>query len=101
MKNNYINDIAGPFNEDSPLNLTCESEGGNPLPKLKWWKGDQMLSEQTVNVRKGLVRNVITFKKVLREHLMMPLTCESSNTNLTVPVTKTILIDLNCKHLAI
>lgn len=25
---NYINDIAGPFNEDSPLNLTCESEGG-------------------------------------------------------------------------
>lgn len=26
--NNYINDIAGPFNEDSSLNLTCESEGG-------------------------------------------------------------------------
>lgn len=27
--NNYINDIAGPFNEDSALNLTCESEGGS------------------------------------------------------------------------
>ena len=44
-----------------------------------------------------IVKNVITFKKMLREHLMMPLTCESINTNLTVPVTKTILIDLNCK----
>jgi hypothetical protein len=25
---NRINDIAGPFNEDSSVNLTCDSEGG-------------------------------------------------------------------------
>lgn len=48
-----------------------------------------------------IVKNVITFKKMLREHLMMPLTCESINTNLTVPVTKTILIDLNCKFFSV
>ena len=98
MKNNYINDIAGPFNEDSELNLTCQSDGGNPLPKVKWWRGDTMISDNTITTTsKSVVKNVIQFPKVLREHLMMPLTCESSNTNLTVPVTKTILIDLNCK----
>ena len=26
---NRISDIAGPFNEDSSVNLTCDSEGGN------------------------------------------------------------------------
>jgi hypothetical protein len=25
---NRISDIAGPFNEDSSVNLTCDSEGG-------------------------------------------------------------------------
>lgn len=121
--NNYINDIAGPFNEDSALNLTCESEGGsllslaicvcrlsneshlslgNPLPTVKWYRGDALLTtaspSKTAAVSKSVVRNVASFPRLLREHLMMPLTCEASNTNnLTVPVTKTVLIDLNRK----
>lgn len=28
VNGNQINDIAGPFNEDSSTNLTCDSEGG-------------------------------------------------------------------------
>lgn len=126
--NNYINDIAGPFNEDSALNLTCESEGGslrqqlkslticvcrfnneshlslgNPLPTVKWYRGDALLttaspSKTSAVSTKSVVRNVASFPRLLREHLMMPLTCEASNTNnLTVPVTKTVLIDLNRK----
>ncbi|KAH9522415.1 hypothetical protein DERF_005989 [Dermatophagoides farinae] len=107
--NNYINDIAGPFNEDIPLNLTCLSEGGYPLPKVRWWKGEQMIGNHSITVNNVdgnkatsiMVKNVIKFDKVLREHLMMPLTCESTNTNLTVPVTKTILIDLNLKPIEV
>lgn len=107
--NNNINDIAGPFNEDEPLNLTCISEGGHPIPKVRWWKGEQLIndgddgdisvSNVIIDNNKSLiiVKNVIKFKKMLRKHLMMPITCESMNTNLTVPITKTILIDLNCK----
>lgn len=64
---------------------------------VKWLRGDEMLSTKTANVSKGVVRNVVNFPRLLREHLMMPLICEVSNTNLTVPVTKNILIDLNCK----
>ena len=65
------------------------------MPSVKWWRGDALLSEKTVSVSKSTARNVAIFSRLLREHLMMPLTCETSNTNLTVPVTKTILIDLN------
>lgn len=85
--------------------MTCLSEGGYPLPKVRWWKGEQMIGNHSITVNNVdgnkatpiMVKNVIKFDKVLREHLMMPLTCESTNTNLTVPVTKTILIDLNRK----
>ncbi|KAI2803229.1 hypothetical protein BLOT_007352 [Blomia tropicalis] len=95
--NNYINDIAGPFNEDSELNLTCESEGGNPLPNIKWWHGDALLTDKSVIIGKSTVRGMATFEHLQRQHLMMPLTCEATNTNLTMALTKTVLIDLNLK----
>lgn len=97
LDRNQINNIAGPFDEDSELNLTCRSEGGNPLPKLKWWHSGKLLSDRCTNPSRGIVENVITFDRIQRDHLMMSLTCESSNTNLTVPISKTILIDLNRK----
>lgn len=74
---------------------------GNPLPIVKWYRGDALLTDspsKTAAVSKSVVRNVASFPRLLREHLMMPLTCEASNNNnLTVPVTKTVLIDLNRK----
>ncbi|XP_054168583.1 synaptogenesis protein syg-2-like [Oppia nitens] len=94
---NRISDIAGPFNEDSSVNLTCESEGGNPSPTVKWWRGSALSDESYYTTPKGLIRNVIHIPKLTRDDLMMVLTCQASNTNLTVPATQTIAIDLNLK----
>ncbi|CAG2115320.1 unnamed protein product, partial [Medioppia subpectinata] len=94
---NRISDIAGPFNEDSSVNLTCDSEGGNPPPVVKWWRGSSIADESYFTTPKGLIRNVIQLPKLSRDDLMMVLTCQASNTNLTVPASQTIAIDLNLK----
>lgn len=76
---------------------------GHPLPTIKWWRGDELLSERVQaasKVQQQSVSNVLQFAQLQREHLMMPLTCEVSNTNLTSPVTRTILVDLNRKYCA-
>ena len=96
-----MNDIAGPFNEDSSLNLTCDSDGGYPPASLRWFRGDVLLTNRSIalNSERRSVRSSVSFDRLGRDHLMMPLTCESSNSNLTVPLTKTILVDLNCEFL--
>lgn len=46
---------------------------------------------------KGTIRNVLRISRLSRDDLMMVLTCQASNTNLTAPVSQTITIDLNRK----
>ncbi|CAG2165676.1 unnamed protein product, partial [Oppiella nova] len=94
---NRISDIAGPFNEDSSVNLTCDSDGGNPPPVVKWWRGSTIADESYFTTPKGFIRNVIQLPKLSRDDLMTVLTCQASNTNLTVPASQTIAIDLNLK----
>ncbi|CAG2113822.1 unnamed protein product, partial [Medioppia subpectinata] len=94
---NRISDIAGPFNEDSSVNLTCDSDGGNPPPVVKWWRGSTIADESYYTTPKGFIRNVIQLPRLSRDDLMTVLTCQASNTNLTVPASQTIAIDLNLK----
>ncbi len=65
---------------------------------VKWWRGSVLVDESYFTTPKGVIRNVIQLPKLTRDDLMMVLTCQASNTNLTVPASQTIAIDLNRKY---
>lgn len=92
--------ILGPYNEGSSINLTCISSGGRPQPKLTWWHNNQLLEGVVTRLSDKKVRNVLQMKNLDRRDLLSSYTCQSSNNNLTDPITSSVMIDLNCKFMS-
>ena len=72
---------------------------GNPTPHLTWWRGPLLIDHSYYTTAKGIIRNILTFQRLTRDDLMMVLTCQATNTNLTDPASQTIAVDLNCKFI--
>ncbi|RWS25716.1 lachesin-like protein, partial [Leptotrombidium deliense] len=94
---NRVKDIAGAYNENSKVNLTCEAEGGNPSPSVVWYSGATMIDETYYITPKGTTVNTLSLPPLKREDLMMVLSCKAFNNNITAPVSHTIAVDINCK----
>lgn len=73
---------------------------GNPLPAVYWWKGAQRVDADYFVVNNSISRNVLTLANLTRDDLLMTLTCQAYNTNLTEAVSQTITLDLYRKCLA-
>ncbi|PRD21196.1 UNVERIFIED_CONTAM: Nphs1 [Trichonephila clavipes] len=68
---------------------------GRPTPSLSWWKGSTLLDESYTTLGRGLVKNELVLINLQREDLLATLTCQAKNTNLTIPVSKSVTIDLS------
>uniref|UniRef100_T1K7M0 Ig-like domain-containing protein n=1 Tax=Tetranychus urticae TaxID=32264 RepID=T1K7M0_TETUR len=93
---NIIKDVAGPFNEDSWVNLTCQSDRGNPPARVTWWKGSDLIDDSYHQSDKGNSINVFTFQ-VQRNNLMSIFTCRALNNNITSLIMQNVAIDMNLK----
>ncbi|XP_053204229.1 hemicentin-1-like isoform X2 [Panonychus citri] len=89
----------GPYDEGSDLKLTCEAEGGNPLPNITWWNGESLLDDTFGLAPHNNMKNEIIITNLSRNHFLLELTCKASNTNLTVPIESSIILDINLKPL--
>ncbi|XP_067138004.1 neural cell adhesion molecule 2-like isoform X2 [Centruroides vittatus] len=96
-----MRDIIGPYDEGFYLILICEAEGGSPPPSVTWWRGSTLLDDSYKPTVKGVVRNELTLKNLQRSFLMEVFSCQASNTNLTVPKTSSVILDLNLKPLEV
>lgn len=96
-----MRDIIGPYDEGFYLTLICEAEGGSPPPSVTWWRGSTLLDDNYKPTVKGVVRNELTLKNLRRSFLMEVFSCQASNTNLTVPKTSSVILDLNLKPLEV
>ncbi|KAH9414353.1 hypothetical protein DERP_012000 [Dermatophagoides pteronyssinus] len=92
-----IDKIAGPFEEDSTQSLICDSNEGNPLPVVHWWRGSNLIDSDYYIINNSISRNVLTLNNLTRNDLQLSLTCQAYNTNLTMPIIKTITLDLYLK----
>ncbi|XP_017477893.1 PREDICTED: nephrin-like [Rhagoletis zephyria] len=70
---------------------------GNPLPAVHWWKGSHLIDTDYFVVNNSISRNVLTLANLTRDDLLMTLTCQAYNTNLTVAVSQSITLDLHLK----
>ncbi|XP_076325300.1 nephrin-like isoform X2 [Tachypleus tridentatus] len=89
--------VIGPINEGNALNLTCIAVGGNPSPSVKWWRGEALMDDSYTILKEGAVVNSLEIEAVNRNLSKSTITCQAMNTNLTMPKSVTIKLDVNLK----
>lgn len=94
-----LQDVVGPYDEGSPLSLTCEAIGGTPVPTVTWWRDTVPLDGAYSNVSEGVARNRLFIPKLERSDARATIGCQAANTNLTLPVYTSVTIDMNLRPL--
>lgn len=69
---------------------------GKPAPELKWWSSSgHVLQENYFVSGNGISQTELHIPSLNRSNLMQEVVCRASNTNLTQPISASLLIDLN------
>jgi hypothetical protein len=70
---------------------------GRPRPNVTWYL-DNVVIDESFNVRPdGVIENHLSYPSIGRQHLNARLICVASNTNLTPPNNKVVVLDVNCE----
>ena len=71
---------------------------GRPLPKVTWWRDNVLLNSTTIHLSDKKVKNILQLNKLERRDLHNSYVCQSSNNDVSEPITSSVSLDLNCKH---
>ena len=95
-----LDKVSEPVQEGSTLTLICETQGGEPLPRLTWKRGQATLDDvvEEVDPQNRVVRNYLKMRSLHRKDHDDVLSCLASNTNLTTPQITYININMVCKY---
>ncbi|KAL0884209.1 hypothetical protein ABMA27_016211 [Loxostege sticticalis] len=94
--------VAGPYIEDTSLKLTCVVSGGNPLPRLRWWRDDKVIATlMPVDDGSGLSSLELRIPKLTREYFEAVYTCTADNTLLVPPLRVNVQIQLYLRPLIV
>ena len=98
-----LDKFSDPVREGSTLTLICETQGGEPLPRLTWKRGQSVLDDvvEEVDTQNRVVRNYLKLPSLKRQDHDDVLACLASNTNLSVPLITYININMVCKWIYI
>ena len=88
----------GPYNIGDTVRLRCVSLGGHPQPKVTWWRDHALLDSSDSNQVSFKTENELILKDLQRDDLHSILTCQASNNNISVPVSTSVKLDMNCKY---
>ncbi|XP_076335875.1 protein turtle-like [Tachypleus tridentatus] len=100
-KGKELKGIVGSFNEGETIKLLCKSIGGKPRPSVIWWKEDILLDDSYTFKPHDVVDNELTITNIKRKDLLSELTCKASNSNVTVPGSASVTLDLNLKPITV
>ncbi|OXA61210.1 Protein turtle [Folsomia candida] len=82
------------------INYTLVS---SPLPKVSWWRENALLDDtwevSSEHVTSTVVSNTLTISRLQRSDLNARLTCQAANSNISVPVSTTVTLDLSFRPL--
>lgn len=94
-RNQEVRLKLGPYKVGDEVALKCISTGGNPSPKVSWWRDHALLDDISEEVTKGEVVNNLRLLRLTRTDLHSILTCQASNNNLSVPVSTSVKLDMH------
>ncbi|XP_051862318.1 hemicentin-1 isoform X2 [Drosophila albomicans] len=89
------------FNEGNDIVLACEVSGGRPRPNVTWYLDNTVIDESFDQRADGKTVNHLSYPNIGRQHLNARLVCIASNTNLTPPNQKVVILDVNLKPVAV
>ncbi|CRK91522.1 CLUMA_CG005183, isoform A [Clunio marinus] len=93
--------ILGPYNEGTSINITCVSTGGRPMPKVTWWHDNILLNSTSIAFTDTKVKNTLQLNRLERKDLHNSYVCQSSNNEVSPPITTSVTLDLNLRPLTI
>ncbi|ROT80717.1 hypothetical protein C7M84_000540 [Penaeus vannamei] len=86
--------VAGPYTEGAEVTLTCQVRGGNPRPKVTWWHEWSLLDDTSEVNTTQVVKNILTLPPLTRADLNKTLTCQATNSDLIIPMSATVRLDM-------
>ena len=89
----------GPYRIGDTVRLRCDALGGRPQPVVTWWR-DHALMDDTFSTLPGgyKVENELVISDLKRSDLHSILTCQAANNNISVPVSTSVKLDMNCEY---
>lgn len=94
-----LHGVIGPYDEGAHLVLICDADGGRPPPSVTWWRGSTLVDEKFAMTPLDVVRNELVVNRLQRTDLLATFTCRASNTNLTLPRSSSVTINMNLRPL--
>lgn len=70
---------------------------GRPRPNVTWYLENTVIDESFETRKDGITVNHLSYPNIGRQHLNARLVCVASNTNLTPPNSKAVILDVNCE----
>jgi neural cell adhesion molecule len=64
---------------------------------VTWWKDHALLDGLSEDISEGQVVNELRIVKLQREDLHTLLTCQAANNNISVPVSTSVKLDMQCE----
>ncbi|XP_042862043.1 uncharacterized protein LOC122247103 isoform X2 [Penaeus japonicus] len=92
-----VSGVIGPYPVGRTLTLTCEVQGGKPRPQVSWWHEGSLLDDSIETASGDVTRNVLKLPNLTRQHLYRVLTCQTSNSNMSLPLAATVTLDMSCE----
>jgi len=76
---------------------------GWPVPRVSWWRENALLDDSwevsSEHVISTVVSNTLTIDRLQRSDLNARLTCQAANSNISIPVSTTVSLEMSCKSM--
>ncbi|XP_017770874.1 PREDICTED: nephrin-like, partial [Nicrophorus vespilloides] len=94
------NGITTAYAEGASLTLTCSATSGKPLARVSWWKGGELITNETQYFpERKRSQSILKIDKLIRSHLLAVFSCEVSNSQLQPPLVVRVAIDMYLRPL--
>ncbi|XP_042228072.1 uncharacterized protein LOC121870347 isoform X2 [Homarus americanus] len=87
--------IIGPYNEGSPLILSCKVTGGRPVPTVQWLVNEEVRPSEEVQEPGGVIKVTLVVQELSRTDLHAVFECRATNFNDSSPISSTVTLDMN------
>ena len=76
------------------LNSVSNKNLGDPTPEVTWWKENRLIDNSYEMTFTNVIQNTLEIGPLTRQDLGTVLTCQSSNNNISIPLSYKVELDL-------